>query len=233
VRNPLSVCAAQPACVIEDVAANARRHASALLSHPAQLVVFPELSLTGYQLGAAPVSCDDPVLDPIREACARHGSVALVGAPIREGDRDFIATLRVTAAGVDVVYRKVWLGTEEAVRFTAGDEAAVIEVGGWRLGLAVCRDTGIARHTLDLGRCGVDAYVAGLVHHPEELPEQDARGVAIAGRLGVPVVFASAAGRVGDDYPSTAGTSTIWSPAGAVVARASDRPNDAARAVLG
>src|SRR3954465_11838180 len=59
------IAAAQPRCTARDVAANARAHAEAVRAARAGGVVFPELSLTGYELDAAPVSPDDPALRPI------------------------------------------------------------------------------------------------------------------------------------------------------------------------
>jgi predicted amidohydrolase len=52
-RAPLRVAvAAQPPCVPYDVEANAATHAAAIRAARARVVVFPELSLTGYQLDA-------------------------------------------------------------------------------------------------------------------------------------------------------------------------------------
>lgn len=47
-REPLPIAVAQPLCVPYDVAANAAAHAAAVRSAGARVVVFPELSLTGY-----------------------------------------------------------------------------------------------------------------------------------------------------------------------------------------
>jgi len=60
VREPLRVAAVQPACAARDVAGNAEVHAAAIRAAEAQVVVFPELSLTGYELDASPVAPDDP-----------------------------------------------------------------------------------------------------------------------------------------------------------------------------
>jgi len=57
--------------------------------------------------------------------------------------------LAIDATGVRVAYRKMWLGDEEAGRFTPGPEAAVLTVDGWRLGLAICKDTGVPQHAAD------------------------------------------------------------------------------------
>lgn len=106
-RSPLKVAAAQPPCVGYDVAANAVIHAHTVHAARARVVVFPELSLTGYELDAAAVALDDVALAPLVEACAAAGAVALVGAPVQDEDgRAFIATVQVDGAGVRVAYRK-------------------------------------------------------------------------------------------------------------------------------
>lgn len=219
-RSALKVAAVQPACAAYDVAANAVTHAYAVRAAQARLVVFPELSLTGYELDAGAVALDDVALAPLVGACAATGAVALVGAPITDEDgRVFIATLRVDGASVRVAYRKSWLGDREATRFACGDGPTVLEVDGWRLGLSICRDTGAAQHTAGTAVLGVDAYVAGLVHRPEDLQEQEARALVIARTCRAYVVFASFAGPTGDVFTETAGSSAIWSPDGLAIAR--------------
>lgn len=231
-RTSLTIAAAQPACVASDVAGNARVHADAVRRAGVRLVVFPELSLTGYELDAEPVAATDPALAPLVHACAATGSVALAGAPVAgEQGRLFIAMLRIDGTGVGVAYRKTWLGGDEPGRFTRGDGPVVLEVDGWRLGLGICKDTGVFQHVAGIAALEVDAYVAGLVHHPEELPEQEARAVVIARACRAPVVFASFAGPTGT-YPQTAGCSAVWSPDGQVLAHAGTEPGGVARATL-
>ena len=91
----------------------------------------------------------------------------------------------------------------------------------------------MAEHTAGIASLGVDVYVAGLVHTPEQLGEQDARGRRIAQACDSYVVFASFAGPTGGGYATTAGSSTIWAPDGSVIARASAAPGDIALAQLG
>lgn len=229
---PLTVAVAQPRCVGYDVAANARIHAEAVRLARARVVVFPELSLTGYHLDADPVALDDTALAPIVDACDATGSLALVGAPVQEQARAFIAMLRVDAAGVVVAYRKSWLGDMEAVRFQPGDGPTVLSIDGRRVGVGICKDTGAARHVAGTAALGVDAYVAGLTHRPDELPEQEARAVVIARACRAYVAFASFAGPTGEGFTDTAGSSAIWSPDGVPVARAGPEVGALARATL-
>jgi predicted amidohydrolase len=228
----LKVAAAQPACTALDVVSNARVHANVVRAAQARVVVFPELSLTGYELDAEPVSCDDPALTPIVEACAATGSLALVGAPVDDAGHRFIAMLAIDAAGVRVAYRKTWLGAEESRRFCPGDGPTMLQVDGWRLGLGICKDTGAAQHTAGTAALVIDAYLAGLVHRPEELPEQEARAVVIARTCQAYVVFASFAGPTGDVFTETAGSSAIWSPNGIAIARTGPDAGGVARATL-
>lgn len=233
---PLVLAVAQPPCRAGDVAANAQSHAAAVHAAGARVVVFPELSLTGYELAAPSVRPDDPRLAPLIDACAALNAVALVGAPVDGPDgpdgRPTIATVIVDGGGAAVAYRKQWLGGAEPARFAAGDGPAVIEVDGWRLGLGICKDLGVPRHAADTAAVGMDAYVAGTVHAVAEVDEQDARARRVAADHGVWVAVASFAGPTGGGYDQTAGGSAIWSPDGAVVARAGPEAGGVAAAAL-
>jgi predicted amidohydrolase len=220
-RDPLVVAVAQPPCVPYDVALNAVTHAATVRSAGARVVVFPELSLTGYELDAPAVSVEDPRLRPIVEACAEVGSLALVGAPVHgEAGLSHIAMLLVDGTGATVAYHKLYLDTTESKRFTPGSKPAVLDVDGWRLGHAICKDTGIPGHASDTAALGIDAYVAATLMFAHETTIQDERARRIATDHGVWVAFASFAGSTGGGYAPAAGCSGIWTPDGVVVAQA-------------
>ena len=242
-REPLMVAVAQPLCVAHDVAANARAHASAISSAGARVVLFPELSLTGYELDAAPVDPGDERLQPIVAACADTGTVALAGAPVtgapasdnskkNEAPQVFIGVLAIDSGGVSVAYRKMWLGEEEARRFSPGPAPAKLTVDGWRLGLAVCRETGVAQHAADTAALGIDAYLAGTVMTPDEAEMQNERGRRISTGHHLWVALASFAGPTGGGYDQTAGRSGIWAPDGTQVSAAGPQPGAVSRALL-
>lgn len=232
-REPLVIAAAQPACVAFDVAANAVAHADAVRAAGARVVVFPELSLTGYELDAPAITAEDPRLAPIVEACAQTGALALVGAPVHgEAGRTHIAMLAVDGTAATLAYRKMWLGTTECARFSPGTEPAVMAVDGWRLGLAICKDTGIPQHASDTAALGIDAYVAGTAKFPDEAALQAERARRIATDHRVWVAVASFAGPTGGGYDQTAGRSGIWGRDGAVIVQAGPEPGAVARATL-
>jgi predicted amidohydrolase len=228
----LTVAVAQPAIRAEDVRANADAHARAIREAGSRLVVFPELSLTGYELDAEPVALDDPALGLLVGTCAETGSVALVGAPVAEGDRLSIATLRVDEDGVTVAYRKTWLHGDELVRFTPGTGPATTVVDGWVVGLAICRDTGQSQYTAQMAHHGVDLYAAGVVDVREDVVECQARAFVISRALAVPVAIASFAGPTGGGFDQTAGHSAIVDARGTRLVEADAQPGRVVRAAL-
>lgn len=221
---------------LRDLAGNVAAHASAVIGAAARLVVFPELSLTGYSPQAPVVDPRSPALTPLVEACAEAGTTALVGAPIRissghAGERG-IGVLAVDGDGIRPAYVKMHLGAEEAKRFVPGRAPARIDIDGWRIGLGVCKDTRKSRHLAETAALGIDLYVAGLVHAPHEAGELAARAARIRDRYAVPVAFAGFAGRTGGGYPSTSGRSTIWDVDGRLLAACGSQPGEVAVAVL-
>jgi predicted amidohydrolase len=232
-RDPLVIAVAQPLCVPHEIAANAVTHAATVRSAGARVVVFPELSLTGYELEATAITADDPRLSPIVEACAEADASALVGAPVQgEAGQSHIATLVIDGTGSAVAYRKMWLGGAEAERFAPGERPAVLDVDGWRLGLAICKDTGVTQHAVDTAALGIDAYVAGTVKSADEAALQHERARRIATEHRIWVAVASFAGSTGGGYAPAAGRSGIWRSDGAVVAQAGPDTGAVARATL-
>jgi predicted amidohydrolase len=233
-REPLTVAVAQPPSTSYDVAANAVTHATTVRSAGARVVVFPELSLTGYELDAPAITAEDPRLAPIVGACAEAGSLALVGAPVHgEAGRSHIAMLAIDGAGATVAYHKMWLGTAESTRFAPGAKPAVLDVDGWRLGLAICKDTGIPQHASDTAALGIDAYLAGILESAEDGAVLDERARRVATGHQVWVAMASFAGSTGGGYAQAAGRSAIWTSDGDMIAQAGSEPGEIAHATLG
>lgn len=232
-RRRLAIAVAQPECVACNVPANARTHAELVRRAEARVVVFPELSLTGYELDAPAVSLHDPALQPLVEACRETNATALVGAPTKDqtGARR-LSLLAVEGSGARVAYDKVWLGGAEPDWFVPGSAPAVLEVDGWRLGLAICKDTGVPQHAAATAALGMDAYLAAVLEAEEDASVVETRAKRIAAAHGVWVAVASFAGSTGGGYSRAAGRSGIWRPDGVPVARADARPGALARAVL-
>ena len=96
----LTIGAAQPEPSRGDVAENLERHVRLVrlaAKHEVQALVFPELSLTGYELDLAErlaFSESDSRLESLRKAASDHRMVVVVGAPVRLSSGLHIGAIR-------------------------------------------------------------------------------------------------------------------------------------------
>lgn len=117
----------------------------------AQLVVFPELSLTGYyvrdmvaELACKPVA-DDPYFGQLLQKTAEHQLDAVIGF-IEEDQRGrfYISAAYLSRGAVLHVHRKVYLPTysmfDDGRYFAAGDTARAFDTPYGRFGVLVCED---------------------------------------------------------------------------------------------
>lgn len=148
-----------------DAPANARAIAEALSKHPeADLAVFPELFLCGYDLeaiGDRAVRRDDPVLARIGEH-ARAASTAIVVGFAEElaGGRIANAVACFEADGSwRATYRKTHLFGAEADVFTAGSELVTTQLAGRRVAPMICFDMEFPEPARALARAGADLLV--------------------------------------------------------------------------
>jgi predicted amidohydrolase len=234
-REPLVIAVAQPLSVSYDVAGNAERHAETVRAADARVVVFPELSLTGYELDAETLTATDPRLDPLAAACRETGTLALAGAPVAVEGNDAetnIAMLAFDETGTRVAYAKIWLGESEATRFVAGDIPGLLEVDGWRLGLAICKDTGVPQHAEEVAALGVDIYVAGVLELATDTEVQPARARRVAFDQNLWVAIASFAGSTGGGFDQAAGGSGVWRRDGTLASQVGPEVGAIARAIV-
>ncbi|ADB51898.1 NAD+ synthetase [Conexibacter woesei DSM 14684] len=147
--GPLRLALCQMNATVGDIAGNERKISDGIAAargQQAELVLFPELALTGYP--PEDLLLKEHFLQDTRRALDRlaaetHGIVALVGFP--ERDDDVYNALAVLADGaVQGIYRKNYLPNygvfDEQRYFATGDGGALIEVGEVKIGLTICED---------------------------------------------------------------------------------------------
>jgi predicted amidohydrolase len=147
-----------------DVGSNARRAAIAVAgASEADLVVFPELYLCGYDLATVrslAVAPDGPDLAEVRESAAAVGTAVLIGLAEERGEAVANSLVAIGPDGRTAgIARKVQLFGEEAAVFEAGDDLSVIELAGRQLGLMICFDMEFPECARALARAGAELLV--------------------------------------------------------------------------
>jgi predicted amidohydrolase len=216
------LAAAQTRSVKGDVEANVRVHAECVrvaAEHGVHLVVFPELSLTGYEPELACgliLAPDDERLRELVEATRRHGLTVIAGAPIASGeDKPHLGAL-IFGPGTPLVYAKQHLHPGEERHFTPGDRACVVDVKGVPVGVAICADISQASHPREAAAGGATLYVAGAVVTERGYATDAGLLRQYASRHRMAVALANHSAPTGAWVP--AGKSAIWDESGQVVA---------------
>jgi 5-aminopentanamidase len=217
--DELVVAVAQHAPVPGDVAENARRAAEVVADAAgADLLLFPLLSLTGYDLGRLAESVswvvpDDPRLDVVREASRAHGVTAVVGAAWSGPDgRRLLASLALSPDGGVEVVGKHYLSRAERELFEPAEPAPPVDVRGWRVALAVCFDAAAPEHALEMARRGADVYAVSALYTEGQERRLDVHPAARAMDHRMYALVANLAG-AGPGWRSCGG-SGVWHPDG-------------------
>ncbi|CAM3756620.1 carbon-nitrogen hydrolase family protein [Paracidovorax anthurii] len=223
----MRIAAAQTTSLPGDVAANLQTHlrfAEAAAAAGVQVLVFPELSLTGYDLpGLArqAAGAGDAVFAPLRDAARRHGMALVVGAPARRegGARPGIGAFTFHPDGRAALYCKRHLHPGEEVHAGAGTEDVhLAEFAGVPTALAVCADISHGTHADAAARSGAAVYAAGVVISEGGYAQDSAHAQGHAERCRMAVLLANHGAPTGG-YRS-AGRSSFRAPGGALLAEA-------------
>jgi predicted amidohydrolase len=193
----------------------------------ADLLITPELFLTGYAIGAERVAAlaeraDGPLARAVAAIARRHGMVIVYGYPEHNPDgQPFNAAQAIAPDGTRLInYRKTHLfGVMDHAQFTAGGTASrVFAWRGWRLGLLICYDVEFPETLRLLALQSADAV---LVPTANMVPFDDVQRVLLPARAlenRLFVAYANATGAEADLVYN--GQSTVCGPDGQVMAQA-------------
>ena len=223
----LRIALAQMNSVVGDIEGNARKveeFAARAREAGAELVVFPELTLTGYPpedlllkrgfLGRAAEALENLTVE---------GITAIVGWPEAADGRVYNAAAVISDGSDRAVYRKVLLPNygvfDERRWFEPGTEPLVVDVAGVPVGITVCEDIWEPEPTAATASLGAQVVVnlsASPYHHGKG-GEREALIAELARANGVTIAFCNLVG--GQDELVFDGHSLIVGPDGSVLAR--------------
>ncbi|MGB9742032.1 MAG: nitrilase-related carbon-nitrogen hydrolase [candidate division WOR-3 bacterium] len=206
---------------------NLKRIFSRLENVAADLVVLPELCLTGYLFNSREELCryavsvpDSPVCNRLVSFCSGRNLNLVLGVPEKAGSRIFNSAILVTGTGLVHRYRKVHLFTDEKDIFDPGDlPFPVFSLGAVRVGMLVCFDYFFPESARSLLLHG-----AQIICHPANLVLNYAQSMTIT-RAQENRLFWILANRFGSERLGTrvmdfTGESQIVAPDGKLLARA-------------
>ncbi len=231
-----SIAVAQTHPLRGDVNANLSEHlrlTALAVSEGVEVVVFPELSLTGYEIGLAnelAFSEHDPRLEHLADAAASGSVTIIAGAPVRLEGKLHIAAFILRPDRTSTVYTKHHLGAfgesarvdgvvppAEATVFEPGDRHPLFRLGDHTAAVAVCADIGRPSHPQQAAGRGATVYLASMFVIPSDFEGDSAKLGRYAAQYSMAVALANFGSATGG--LAAAGRSSIWSQRGELLAQ--------------
>lgn len=217
----MKICAAQLRPVAGDVINNTAKHLEFIklaVAQKADVVFFPELSLTGFEPRLArslAVELADPQLHVFQELSDQHNLLVGVGMPIAVRAGVQIGMVWFTPTKARQLYAKQQLHTDETHYFVPGDEQLVLERDGSVLAPAICYESLQMNHADKAVTLSANIYLASVAKPAEGLARAAVHYPDVARRHTMPVIMANCVGP-SDNFISV-GQSAAWNNQGALL----------------
>ncbi len=221
----MRLCAAQCGSTPGDIKKNVLKHRGVIdlgASHSADIIVFPELSLTGYEPKLArelATDQDDPRLDVFQELSDARGIIIGVGIPTATPTNPRISMIVFQPGKARQTYSKQQLHSDELPFFTCGDQQVVLKAGSHSLAFGICYESLQPDHSANAARLDADVYLASVAKHDGGVAEAYAHYPTVARKYSMTVLMANCVGPC-DDFIG-AGQSAIWNSRGELAGKMS------------
>jgi rfaE bifunctional protein nucleotidyltransferase chain/domain len=126
--------------VKDDLEINLKKIKDFIKISKGELVIFPELALTGYKFRFSSFSQEiiDSALQEIQKLTNTYKKSVLIGAPFYKNNQIYNATYFISSQKIEIVAEKFLLFPEIDKNFSPGKKRKIIEINGFRLGVVIC-----------------------------------------------------------------------------------------------
>ncbi|MBE0649729.1 MAG: carbon-nitrogen hydrolase family protein [Bacteroidales bacterium] len=190
------------------------------LKQKADMVVFPELSLTGYEPELAAelaTSQEDKRLDVLQNISDKNNIIIGAGLPTREGDNLFVSMILFRPGQRRTTYSKQYLyPTEESV-FTPGKNPLVLEYGSDIIAPAICYELSNPGHHKFAISHHANIYLASVMNSVSGV-DADIQQLSELAKAHHMVTFMANYVGISAGY-ECAGKSSVWNEKGELIAQ--------------
>ncbi|MGP8305319.1 carbon-nitrogen hydrolase family protein [Vibrio sp. YIC-376] len=222
-KSDITISLAQVPVSKGDLGANLSHHLAMIeksSSYNADVVVFPELSLTGYELEWAQelaMNHESSVFKELSQAAVANKIIVIAGCPLNSNhsDKPTIGAAICFPNGSVEFYSKQYLHEGEEKYCSQGSVDYSINIKGRRIALAICADFCSPEHSNKARESGADLYIASALISDSGF-ETDAKILSgIAEKHNLPVLLSNHISVTGGW--STCGNNSIWNSSGELV----------------
>lgn len=217
----MKICIAQTEPVKGDIQKNIENHIKLVklaVEKNADIIVFPELSLTGYEpeLGKELATTEnDKRFDEFQNISDSKKIIIGFGLPTKNEVGISISMIIFQPKKQRLTYSKEYLHPGEEKYFVSGKNSHPIIFKNNKLAFAICYETSIPEHSEKAFKNGANVYIASVLNSINGVDKDINRISNIAKKYKMTSVMANFVGKSGE-Y-DCAGKSSIWNNQGLLI----------------
>ncbi len=209
-----------------DIVNNINKHIKFIkiaAEYKSNYIIFPELSLTGYELDFAKENAFDVFdtrLKPLIDICITYNITAIVGAPIKLKKGVVIGEFIIQSTGKVLIYSKKYLHEGESDLFIPGNLNPIIIDDSEVISFAICADTNNPIHSQNAYENNTSIYIASVLFSKSGYNSDAQKLKKIGMKYEMNVFLVNYSGKTGN-YES-AGLSGAWDSKGNLIGEIPD-----------
>ncbi|WP_339924145.1 carbon-nitrogen hydrolase family protein [uncultured Cyclobacterium sp.] len=221
------ICIAQTCSEKGNIQLNIQNHLELIqraIKHNADLIIFPELSITNYEPSIARklvTAVDNSLFNPFLELADRNKITIGLGMPTNSTEGINISMLIFQPNHNGAVYSKQILHPDELPYFVCGNKQYLLNIKGKKIAFGICYETLQGEHFKNAHHLGADIYIASVAKSKDGIVKAYKYFSKTAITYKTPILMSNCIGPC-DNFISV-GQSAIWNKDGHIIGELDDK----------
>ncbi|HEY6504649.1 MAG TPA: carbon-nitrogen hydrolase family protein [Chitinophagaceae bacterium] len=222
----MKICAAQTRPLKGDIESNIARHKTFIdlaVANGAGIIIFPELSITGYEPELAKdlaTDASDRRFDDFQQISNAKQVTIGIGAPTKHNGGVRISMIIFQPQQARLTYSKQYLHEDELPYFIKGDQQVFLSANDHKMAPAICYESLVPAHAAYANGCGAKIYLASVAKSAGGVEKAYKHYPRIAGEYSMTVLMANCVGPC-DNFESV-GKTSAWNNKGMLAGQLND-----------
>lgn len=221
------ICLAQIASFKGDIQKNIEKHiiyVKEAIENRANLICFPELSITGYEPELAEslaTTTDDKRFDIFQELADSGEITICIGVPTISVEGMCISMFIFQPNRSRQTNSKQYLHSDEKPYFVEGTKQIIIEIEGVRIAPAICYESLISEHFDKANEMGCDVYLASVAKPKNNVERANKYFSELSKNKNISILMVNSIG-YSDNFLAIGG-SAAWKSTGKLIEKLDDK----------
>jgi predicted amidohydrolase len=222
----MKICVAQTRPIKGDIQKNIENHKKLIniaVSCGADIVVFPELSLTGYEPELSKelaTNQDDSRFDDFQKISDASQITIGVGVPTKNNAGICISMVLFQQHKARQTYSKKYLHSDEEEFFISGQSSVGLIGNKTNIALAICYELSVPEHSENAFKSGAEIYLASVAKSVSGVDKAIKSLSDIGNKYSMTVLMSNCVGQ-SDGY-ECGGKTSIWNNKGLLLGQLND-----------